>query len=137
MGNKKDDKKKPDYRLPLIAAGVLCLALAGWLLYPAIVGTGSRQAPAPTPSPAQSVSASNTHGTGIPFVTATPAASAGDNLYRISIRGNVLYPGDYYVKKGSTLADAIQLAGGLADGAGTGELVMDKPLYDGEYIEIE
>lgn len=138
---KDEDKKRFDYRLPFVGTAILCLALAGWLLYPAIVGDGDTRQPTPSPSAAaphvQQTLSPEPNYTLRPSYVSTPGPGANTNThFRVSIIGNVMYPGEYYVNKGETLADIIERAGGLTEGADTSGLVMDKPLYDGEYIEI-
>ena len=139
--NKSSEDKRPNLKIPLIAAAILCIAVAGWLLYPSFIGDGTQQIPSPGTT-ATTTFAANVHGTGDASaqpsaMNPTPGPGANTNShFSISINGNVMHPGEYYVQKGSTLADAVELAGGFTDSAKTSELVMDKPLYDGEYIEI-
>lgn len=123
-----------------ILAAAVCLAAAGWLLYPQVFGGQQARQPAATetapaqPTPAQTQAAAKSSAK--PTIAVETPAQQQTQLLRISIRGKVLYAGEYYIKAGSTIADAIEMAGGLLEGADTSKLDMDSALYDNQYIGI-
>lgn len=135
------DKKKYVY----IALGIIALAIAGWVFYPAVMGstgekaehtagvyTSALSSTTRTPDEKASFSADAT----TPAATAEATPPPSGTMLRVSVTGNVVYPGAYMATRGETVADLIERAGGLTPGADTSKLDMDKQVYDGEYIGV-
>lgn len=113
----------------LTGAAVACIAVAGWLLYPVIMNR---------PAANVQTTASRTEEPTIqPVFLPQAAPTSGQTIMiKVSIKGKVMFPGEYYVSPGSTVAEAIEQAGGLLDGADTSKLDMDALVYNNQYIGI-
>lgn len=65
-----------------------------------------------------------------------PAGAAPQGEVTVHVGGEVNEPGLVTLPAGSRVADAIEEAGGVADGADTGTLNLARPLTDGEQILV-
>lgn len=70
-----------------------------------------------------------------PSDTALPAADVPEKLC-VHVDGKVASPGVYYLDAGSRVVDAVEAAGGLAEGACTAAVNLAEGLQDGEQIVI-
>ncbi len=92
-------------------------------------------AAAPSPSGADAPAASGRPPDEGP-AAGTPGAAAPQGEVTVHVGGDVQEPGVVTLPAGSRVADAIEAAGGVADGAGTGTLNLARPLADGEQILV-
>ncbi|MDA2815299.1 ComEA family DNA-binding protein [Nocardiopsis sp. RSe5-2] len=65
-----------------------------------------------------------------------PESAAPQGEVTVHVGGDVNEPGVVTLPAGSRVADAIEAAGGVADGADTGTLNLARPLADGEQILV-
>jgi competence protein ComEA len=121
------------------AALALLLALgASWFVLQVLRG--------PDPAPLELVpgAAPATAGTGtgaatasgVPSATAAPASSAPPPTLVVHVIGDVRRPGLVRLAPGSRVADAIEAAGGIARGGGSGSLNLARPVVDGEQVVV-
>lgn len=118
-------------------AGAIGLAIVAALAVLVTVFTLLRDRPAPVMSaklpPVQKVSAA------VPRSSASPGAEPAPDPDRplvVSVVGLVHTPGLVTLAPGARVADALQAAGGAANGADTIGLNMARPLGDGEQIVV-
>ena len=64
-----------------------------------------------------------------------PAARMSEQI-SVSVTGEIRMPGIYKLKRGASLYDLIERAGGLKDGADVSDTEMSRKLYDGQKIVI-
>ncbi|MEU0136582.1 ComEA family DNA-binding protein [Streptomyces sp. NPDC006296] len=86
-------------------------------------GTGSPSAPAPGPTPGSEAGQ-------------TPATPSGGRIV-VDVSGKVRRPGIQYLPAGSRVADALQAAGGLREGADVTLLNRARVLTDGEQVAVD
>lgn len=59
-----------------------------------------------------------------------------EELYKVDIKGEIIYPGIYTLKKGSRVVDVIEKAGGLTEQANTSVINLSKKITDEMVIII-
>lgn len=82
--------------------------------------------------------------TGLIWLTATPPRGTlvallptrTPGLITVYVSGAVVMPGIYSLPEGSRVHDAVQAAGGFAEGAESAEINLAKLLEDGEQIDV-
>lgn len=146
-------------RPALIGIAVLLgLLLAGILLFMALPQGGSvfevkSSAVSAEEGPAEEGGGSSGDGAGVSAEAmgdrqAAPPSEASDDVVLsesgsaeavtlcIHVDGKVARPGVYYLEEGSRVIDAVDAAGGLADGAVTESVNLAQPLSDGQQVVI-
>jgi len=118
-------------------AGAIALAVVAALAVLVTILTLVRDRPAPVMSaklpPVEKASAAS------PRSSASPAAgqaAGSDRPCVVSVVGLVRTPGLVTLAPGARIADALQAAGGVVDGADTIGLNMARPVGDGEQIVV-
>lgn len=77
----------------------------------------------------------------IDTMEATPSpnaaeATAGDSMIKVHVKGAVIAEGVYELPKGARVQDAVDAAGGAAQGANLSALSLAKALSDGEDVYV-
>ncbi|KAB1656364.1 ComEA family DNA-binding protein [Pseudoclavibacter chungangensis] len=123
----------PRWRVGVGAAVVLVLvALAATVLLTALrPGTTSVVEPMTTAAGESPVEAAPADGT----ANAEPSVTASASLI-VHVSGAVLAPGVHELADGSRVLDAVQAAGGFAEGADEQALNLARPIVDGEQIRV-
>ncbi|MGK5554967.1 helix-hairpin-helix domain-containing protein [Actinomadura kijaniata] len=113
----------------LVIVGVIAVLAAGGYLWLA------RPTPEPVPAPA---SALPTPATALPSATLPPSAASPSPTAGIVVHvfGKVKSPGIVNLPAGSRVSDAIEAAGGVRPGTGTGALNLARKVQDGEQIAV-
>ncbi|MBV2363080.1 ComEA family DNA-binding protein [Streptomonospora sp. NEAU-YY374] len=117
----------------LVCVCVVAVGVTGWFLLQA------RPTPQPDAEPQLQAGASpaGASADGGPAPAPSQAApSAPSGTVTVHVGGDVAEPGVYRLPAGSRVADAIDKAGGTADGADTGTLNLARVLVDGEQLLV-
>lgn len=118
-------------------AGAVALAVIAAIAVLVTMFTLIRDHPAPVTSaklpPVERVSQASRAPAAEPSITSSPKP---DSALVVSVVGLVHTPGLVTLRPGARIADALQAAGGVVDGADTIGLNMARPVGDGEQIVV-
>lgn len=123
----EEAKPAPSRRLKVGVGAATVLLIAAFVVAALVSGAGGGRS-VPLPSLAASAAAS---AAALPTSTTTPA----DELY-VHVTGAVNRPGLVRVPQGSRVVDAVEAAGGLADGAEPAGVNLARRVQDGEALRV-
>ena len=118
-------------------AAALVLAAAGFMLAgPGKGGFSVERADASEPQAGADAAAAGEGAVGAGQGASAEPGGGAEAALRVHVGGAVASPGVYEVDAGSRVEDAVEAAGGLAEGAAPDALNLARPLADGEQVIV-